>query len=229
MKLTVVSEDSILIQVGEVISESLIPRIAVLCELIEGELGYCLIDLVPSYTTVLCRYDLLQMDHLKMLGELQRLVEALDSHLSDARPGNTIEIPVWYAPEVGADLISLAEYRNLAVEAVIERHSGKTYRVFAVGFSPGFAFLGQVHESLAIPRHSTPRAAVAAGSVGIADTQTAVYPRQSPGGWQIIGRSPQVLFNARGTIEQASLLKVGDKVRFCPIDQSTFLKLGGRL
>ncbi|MEX1056618.1 MAG: carboxyltransferase domain-containing protein, partial [Natronospirillum sp.] len=96
------------------------------------------------------------------------------------------------------------------------------------GFNPGFAFMGKVDEAIASPRHRTPRAAVAPGSVGIADEQTAIYPLKSPGGWQIIGRSPARMFDPSGNLQHASLLQVGDQVRFQPIDRATFVNMGGQ-
>lgn len=229
MNISSVSEDALLIRFADVIDPALVPQIAALQSLVERELGYCVVDLVPSYTTLLCRYDPLQMDHHQMLASVQRLVLSLDKTNAPKPAGRLVEIPVWYAPDVGYDLTALAQQLNLSIEEIIERHSQVTYQVYALGFSPGFAFMGQVDPSLVSPRHSTPRQAVAAGSVGIAESQTAVYPRQSPGGWQIIGRSPTALFNTQETIDCAALLKVGDQVRFCPIGRATFLKLGGRL
>lgn len=229
MKISPVSEDALLIRLGEAIDPDWVPQIAALQHLIERELGHCVLDLVPSYTTLLCRYDPLQIDHHHMLASVQRLAEQLVDTKAPMAAGRVVEIPVWYAPEVGYDLTALAQQLELSIDEIIERHSQCTYQVYALGFSPGFAFMGQVHASLVTPRHSTPRQSVAAGSVGIAGSQTAVYPRQSPGGWQIIGRSPTALFNAQETIDRAALLKVGDRVRFCPIEQATFTDLGGRL
>lgn len=229
MNISPVSEDALLIRWADAIDPALVPQIAALQRLIERELSQCVVDLVPSYTTLLCRYDPFKMDHHQMVTSVQRLVQRLAEINALLPEGRLVEIPVWYAPEVGCDLISLAQRLKMPVETIIERHSQPTYQVYALGFSPGFAFMGQVDTSLVTPRHSSPRRAVAAGSVGIAETQTAVYPRQSPGGWQIIGRSPTILFDPQETIDRAALLKVGDQVRFRPIDQATFIQLGGRL
>jgi KipI family sensor histidine kinase inhibitor len=110
---------------------------------------------------------------------------------------------------------------------VIQKHSERVYRVFAIGFAPGFAYLGEVAPELSMPRLATPRAKVPAGTLGIADTQTALYPIVSPGGWNLIGRTPLTLFDQ--TRDRPSLLEAGQVVRFRPIGQQEYLDLGGQL
>lgn len=229
-----VSEDAVLIRFGEDISAEHLPRVVTMQHLITERLGNLLIDLIPSYTTLLVTYDLNQADYrqiARLLGEVSRVAEAkLENTHSEHKPlGRQITIPVWYDPSVGFDLTTLAERNQLSVEDVIAIHTGKQYQVFAIGFSPGFAFMGRVDDRIATPRHNTPRDAVPPGSVGIADAQTAIYPRQSPGGWQLIGRTPQVMFDPQQPPKQASLLRVGDEVSFQAIDRNTFLELGGVL
>ena len=116
---------------------------------------------------------------------------------------------------------------NLSIEEIIEIHSSKSYDVYAIGFSPGFAFLASVDKKIAIPRLSSPRKSIPKGSVAIADTQTAVYPQQSPGGWNIIGRTAMELFDKN--LEKLSPLSVGYKVKFNPISKEEFLSQGGIL
>lgn len=128
-------------------------------------------------------------------------------------------------PRVGPDLEPLARRKQLGVAELIRRHSQREYRVFALGFSPGFAFMGLVEEALAAPRLATPRQRIAAGSVGIAERQTAVYPQASPGGWNLLGRCPVRLFDL--TLDGYSLLRAGDRVRFEPIGHAEFVRLGG--
>lgn len=229
MKLDVVSENAILIELGDSICESLIPKIVAVERAIEHALGDVLVDLIPSYTTLLCVYDPNKVNYQWMLRSLRQVVEQVESHPEASQQGNLVEIPVWYDPEVGYDLERIATLKEISVDALIDKHCSKEYQVFAIGFNPGFAFLGRVEECIATPRHTTPRAAVAPGSVGIADFQTAVYPIQSPGGWNIIGRSPQRMFDADRGDHEATLLQVGDRVRFAPIDRTTFIELGGHL
>jgi KipI family sensor histidine kinase inhibitor len=138
-----------------------------------------------------------------------------------------MSIPVYYDSSVGLDLVSLAQNKELSVEDVIRLHVQKDYFVYAIGFAPGFPYMGEVDKKIATPRLANPRAKVPKGSVGIADIQTAIYPKQSPGGWQIIGRTPTPMFDA--SYDGLSYLRVGDKVNFEPISQEMFKKLGGVL
>ena len=233
MKVSSVSENACLIQVGDLISESLTAVIAKLSSAIEAILGDALIDLIPSYTTLLCVYDLNKVDDLYMLKTLRRITQEVGTNQNHEvntleSLGRLIEVPVWYDPEVGYDLEAMANEKQMSQAELIQLHTAKEYRVFASGFMPGFAYMGSVDALLATPRQTTPRKSVAAGSVGIADTQTSVYPAQSPGGWNIIGRSPTRLFDiSRG--DTAALLQVGDRVRFLSIDKATFLEMGGQL
>jgi KipI family sensor histidine kinase inhibitor len=136
-------------------------------------------------------------------------------------------LPVYYDVEAGADLSDLAEASGLSVDQVIEIHSSTPYRVYAIGFAPGFAYLGQVDERIARPRLATPRLRVPKGSVAIADRQTAVYPDTSPGGWNLIGRCPVEMFNPAS--DPIMPVSVGDRVTFEPVDRARFLALGGDL
>ena len=139
----------------------------------------------------------------------------------------TVVLPVYYAPEAGIDLESLAERAGLPISKVIDLHAGAEYRVYAIGFAPGFAYLGEVDERIAAPRLATPRASVPRGSVAIADRQTAVYPSVSPGGWNLIGRCPVPMFDP--SAQPCMPVAVGDTVRFEPISREHFLTLGGDL
>ncbi len=136
------------------------------------------------------------------------------------RPAGTVEIPVCYGGALGEDLETLARSRGLSAEAVVAIHSGVTYHVHMLGFVPGFAYLGGLDERLATPRRATPRPRVPAGSVAIADGQTAIYPLETPGGWHLIGRTPLQLFRADAS--PPSLLNAGDTVRFVPISTEQF-------
>jgi inhibitor of KinA len=133
------------------------------------------------------------------------------------------DIPVCYAPEYALDLDAVSRASECAPDEVVSRHAGVEYRVYMLGFLPGFPYLGLVDERIAVARRSTPRPYVPAGSVGIAGRQTGIYPIESPGGWQIIGRTPLRLFDPEaGT---PPLLRPGDRVRFVPIDAARFARL----
>jgi len=136
-----------------------------------------------------------------------------------------IRLPVWYSEESGSDLLHVAQYCDLSVDEVITLHTETIYVAAATGFAPGFAYLGYTPESLKMPRLDTPRRVVPAGSVAIADRQTAVYPSSSPGGWRLIGRCPTRLFSLDW--DPPVKIQVGDRVQFYPICQNEFAALGG--
>lgn len=197
-------------------------RIAALADRIQVELGHLVVDLVPGWTTLLLHYDLLRTDHLALARRLLPLIEAWRSETHTPRTGRLHEIPIWYA---GEDLPEVARVCGLDEAEVIALHSAVEYRVGAIGFSPGFAYLGELDARLALPRRANPRPRVPAGSLAIAERQTAVYPQASPGGWHLIGRCPRRLFDAAA--EQPCPLVVGDRVRFFAIDEATFRAEGG--
>jgi len=170
-------------------------------------------DIAPGYSTVGIHYDPLQTD----LSALEHAIEhefARLASLDVIADRAVIEIPVNYGGSYGPDLDAVATFAGCSVDEVIKRHSARIYRVYMLGFVPGFAYMGRVDPSLAAPRHRVPRERVPAGSVGIAGLQTGVYPVESPGGWQLIGHTTTVMFDANR--DQPSLLSAGDLVRFVP-------------
>jgi KipI family sensor histidine kinase inhibitor len=170
-------------------------------------------DIAPGYSTVGIHYDPLQTD----LSALEHAIEhefARLASLDVIADRAVVEIPVNYGGSYGPDLDAVATFAGCSVDEVIKRHSARTYRVYMLGFVPGFAYMGRVDPSLAAPRHRVPRERVPAGSVGIAGLQTGVYPVESPGGWQLIGHTTTVMFDANR--DQPSLLSAGDLVRFVP-------------
>lgn len=184
-----------------------------------------LIDSIASYTSLLILYDLNKISYAKIS---QLINDQLQREHALINPSNNkqINIPVYYAPEVGADLVALANYHHLSIEQVINYHSRRAYLVYAVGFMPNFAYLAEVDSAIQMPRLKQPRAQVMPGSVGIADNQTAIYPDRSPAGWQIIGRTPiNLSINQTQTIR----FKIGDQIKFDPIDQQKYIELGGVL
>ncbi|WP_417566506.1 5-oxoprolinase subunit PxpB [Marinobacter sp.] len=190
----------------------------------EAAFGEALVDLVPSYTTLLVIFDPLKLSAWQAR---QRLVDILARLVPDdvGGEGELHELATWYDPSVGPDLERVAKLSDMTVDAVIDTHSYQEYRVFALGFSPGFAFMGLLDDSLICPRLDTPRPKVPAGSVAIAGQQTAAYPAVTPGGWNLIGRTAARLFDRDR--DGFSLLKVGDRVRFVAVDQHTFENEGG--
>jgi inhibitor of KinA len=178
-------------------------------------------NLHPAYKSLLIDFDPLHADHAEMAG----IVEAA---LTNASPtpeyfGREISIPVCYDDEFAPDLNVVAEKTDLPADEVVSLHSSAEYVVAFLGFSPGFGYLSGLPERLNVPRRATPRNVVAAGSVGIAGMQTGVYPLQSPGGWQIIGRTPVRMFHQAKN--PPTLLQPGDTVRFTPISPAEFANL----
>lgn len=199
-------------------------RMALLAERIRAELGDWLTDLVPGWTSLLLHYDLTRTDHLQLAGRLAPLLERWLAEPLAAPPGRLHELPVWYA---GADLAEVADRCRLSIAQVIELHSAREYRVGAIGFAPGFAYLGELDQRLLLPRRATPRTRVPAGSLAIAERQTAIYPQASPGGWHLLGLCPWRLFDVAR--EPPCPLALGDRVRFVAIDERTFRAEGGPL
>jgi inhibitor of KinA len=185
------------------------------------------IDLVPAYASLLVWYDPLRATAAEARALVEaRLAEPASAPAEGRGAGRLVEIPVWYDPAVAPDLADLAAAKGLDPAALAARHAAPEYLVYAIGFRPGFPFLGTVEADLAAPRLDQPRPRVAAGSVGIAGRQTGIYPVDGPGGWRIVGRTPLAVFDRARP--RPFLLEVGDRVRFVPIDRARFEELGGR-
>jgi len=178
-----------------------------------------IVELVPSYRALMISFDPVAIDD----AALTRLVVDMAAVTRPDGVGRrTITLPVAYGGAHGPDLETVAHHAGLSPDDVIARHAGTLYDVFFLGFTPGFPFLGGLEPALATPRLATPRRRVAAGSVGIASSQTGVYPVSSPGGWNIIGRTPVALFDPRRGMDAAVLLRPGDRIRFQPIAPESF-------
>ena len=225
MELHSAGENAMMLYLGKETSPEVSARVQAAALAVELALGDDLIDLVPSYASLLIVYNALTTDHLSVAHRVHQCLDNLGT--GEATEGNTVVLPVYYHPEAGEDLDALAERAALSVDDVIALHSNAEYRVYAIGFAPGFAYLGQVDERIAAPRLATPRQKVPRGAVAIADRQTAVYPTVSPGGWNLIGRCPLRMFDPQATPTMP--VSVGDRVRFEPIDRDRFLSLGGEL
>ena len=223
VRIEVVAIDCLMVRLFDAIDEANMPwMLAASLRLREG-FGTHLIDLVPSYTTLMVHYDLMALSPQQAREVIAQALKGLSPDA--AKSGRQHVLPVWYHLSVGPELTLLSKRSGLPVHEVIHRHTQREYQVFALGFAPGFAFMGLVEEILAAPRIKTPRKRVAAGSVGIAERQTAAYPLESPGGWNILGRTPAKLFDR--DIDGYSLMQPGDTVRFTAIDHAEFIRLGG--
>lgn len=197
-------------------------RIAALAETLRRELGPLLLDLVPGWTTLLLHYDLTRIDQQALALRIESLLEAWLVEPTAAHTGRLHEIPIWYC---GEDLAWVAESCGLSVAGLVDIHSSAEYLVGAIGFSPGFAYLGGLDPRLALPRRGSPRIRVPAGSLAIAERQTAIYPQASPGGWHLLGLCPRSLFDAHR--DPPCPLMLGDRVRFFAIDEARYHAEGG--
>lgn len=213
-------ENSLIVYLAATMSHDCAAKIAHLTQLVEQQLGDDLIDLIPSFTSLLVLFNPVTVNHDDCTIKLQTILQQLPLTLPSTSNASCIELPVYYD---GDDLAAVANLIGLSIAEVIELHSTTTYRCYAVGFAPGFAYLGEVHPTLQLPRRSTPRLKVPAGAVAIAGKQTAVYPTESPGGWHILGRSPARLFAPKR--QPACLVQVGDQVQFAPITANQFASL----
>ena len=222
-RIEVVAIDCLMVRLFDVIAEANMPWMIAATERLRHGFGPALVDLVPSYTTLMVHYDLTALTPAQARALIDQALTELQPQAQGS--GQCHVLPVWYDLSVGPELNLLSQRSGLAVEEVIRRHSAHEYQVFALGFAPGFAFMGLVDELLATPRLNTPRKRVAAGSVGIAERQTAAYPVVSPGGWNLIGRTPAKLFDRER--DGYSLMQPGDTVRFAPVSHAEFVNLGG--
>jgi KipI family sensor histidine kinase inhibitor len=178
-------------------------------------------EVVPTYRSILISYDPLKTSP----DRLRKEILALEKRPGDMSilPPETVEVPVLYGGEYGPDIGFVAEHNKLTPEEVIEIHTSGTYLIYMLGFTPGFPFLGGLSERLFTPRLKTPRAVVPAGSVGIAVNQTGIYPIDSPGGWQLIGRTPTKLYDPKR--ENPILLKAGNYLRFKRITEMEYQEI----
>lgn len=193
-------------------------RLVVMAERLRRSCGAAVLDAVVGYCTLTVYFDPLLVDAAWLEGELWDV--AGDIVAASEADGGSVDVPVCYGGELGPDLASVAAAIGATEEEVIALHCSPEYRVYVVGFVPGFAYMGVVQPRLALPRRSTPRTKVPRGSVAIAAGQTGIYPIETPGGWHILGRTPVLPFDE--TREQPVLFRPGDRVKFHPIDRAEF-------
>lgn len=217
-----VGDRAISIDFGQVIDPTINRHIRQTIERIKELQLEGIIELVPTYCALLVEYD-------AMLYSYSEICNIIEPTLEEGMTNTTnelvtvVEVPTVYGGEFGPDLSFVASHNHLSEDEVISIHSGTDYLVYMLGFIPGFTYLGGMDSCIATPRLSSPRTLIPAGSVGIAGEQTGTYPSDSPGGWQIIGRTPVTMYDISKA--QAALLKAGDYVRYVPIDESEFHRI----
>jgi inhibitor of KinA len=211
-------DSAILVQLEQRIDPSVNAWCIELAHAVEQRLGPSVLDVVVGYCSVTTYFDPLRID----TEWLEREIAAIAAGVSDVRSdgGALVEIPVCYGGEFGPDLPDVARFAGCSEDEVVSIHASRTYRVYLVGFVPGFAYLAEVDSRIAAPRRPAPRTVVPPGSVAIAGGQTGVYPSATPGGWNIIGRTPLKPYDPSRT--EPFLLHAGDEVRFRQITVSEF-------
>ncbi|SHJ07757.1 5-oxoprolinase subunit PxpB [Lutispora thermophila] len=211
-------DKSLIIEFGDSISPEINKKIRDMYLAIEKSGLDGIIEMVPTYRSILVSYNPLNIIYEDLCHKLRELEDNLND--SGSEPAKVVEIPTIYGGDYGPDIEFVAQHNDLSVNEVIEIHSSRDYLIYMLGFTPGFPYLGGMSEKIETPRLKTPRTKIPAGSVGIAGKQTGIYPIDSPGGWQLIGRTPVKLFDPFA--EPPVLLNPGDYVRFVPIDEKEY-------
>jgi inhibitor of KinA len=217
---------AVVVQFGDEIGEDTLRQVSAFAAYLEQHPFEGLMEFVPAYTTVTVYYDPWVLSkkgnlnpYTKATGFLQRMLPHIAVAEEKLKP-RLVEIPVCYGGDFGPDLEFVARLNELSPEDVIALHTRENYQVYMIGFAPGFPYLGGMNPKIAAPRRDTPRQDIPAGSVGIAGKQTGIYPIQTPGGWQLIGRTPLSLFDPQRA--SPSLLQAGDHVRFISITEQEY-------
>ncbi|WP_303970323.1 5-oxoprolinase subunit PxpB [Sporosarcina ureae] len=230
LDIKVLGDSAIIIKLGEGIHPSIHQQVKNLSYLLDEYPFDGFIESVPAYNSLAVYYSPylvyqskngFQIDGTPIV-KVTDYIQTLAAQISElpVTEGRLVEIPVLYGGKFGPDLQIVAETHGMSIEEVIEIHTTPEYLVYMIGFAPGFPFLGGLDERIATPRKLTPRTSIPPGSVGIAGKQTGVYPLETPGGWQIIGRTPTDLFVP--DMSPPSLLQSGDKIKFCPMTQEQY-------
>jgi KipI family sensor histidine kinase inhibitor len=211
--LSPLGDRGITVKLGEGISAGLSDSVVVYARAVTDAAIRGVSDVVPSYSSLGVFYDPLSLSYSDLSSRLERLLEDVDPLAAQHVEGRLIQIPVVYN---GEDLEDICRRTKLKRSELIQIHSDREYRVMVVGFVPGWAYLGQLDPRLIVPRRESPRKRVPSGSVAIAEAQTGVYPSETPGGWNLIGTTTETMFDV--TRGEPALLRVGDRVRFEPVE-----------
>ncbi len=225
MKICLASQNSVILYFGNEISEEISTTVKNYYNLLLSQKNESLLEIIPSYTSILITYDIFSYDFNSIKNYLNNLKISQTIRKNNSK--TIITIDVYYGFEVALDLKRISEISNLSIDEVVKKHSSKIYDVYAMGFLPGFAFLASVDEQISIPRLETPRKRIEKGSVAIANSQTAIYPQNSPGGWNIIGKTTFELFDKN--LLTLSPLTIESRVKFNSISKEEFLLQGGVL
>lgn len=206
-------ESALLVTLGERVDRETIAHVHGATAAIRAAALPGVSEIVPAYATIAVYFERTRTSQAALAGAITAIVTDALRASPALETARTLAIPTRYD---GVDLADVARVTGLDVGEVIERHAARNYVVYALGFAPGFAYLGELDPALVVPRRATPRTRVPAGSVAIAGAQTAVYPSATPGGWHLIGTTSLVMFDAQRS--PSALLAVGDEVRFVPLE-----------
>ena len=212
-------DSALVIEFGNEISVNINKKIRKMMDDIKKENIDGIVELVPTYCSLLINYDVLKIDYNTLVEKLKTFLNN-DLETAEGEEVTLVEIPTLYNDEVGPDLSYVAEHNKLSKEEVIKIHTGTDYLVYMLGFMPGFTYLGGMSEKIATPRLESPRLQIYPGSVGIAGKQTGMYPSMSPGGWRIIGRTPLKLYNPNS--DTPVYISSGDYVRYVSISEEEY-------
>jgi inhibitor of KinA len=218
LRVVAAGDAALLVELPPRIDPATNARVVALGRAVRDRCGGTVRDIVVGYCSVTVYFDPLQMDAVWLESEVRALAEGLPD--SPAAEGRLIDVPVCYGAEYGPDLAGVAAFAGASEDEVIALHSAVTYRVYLIGFVPGLPYLARVDPRLALPRRTTPRTAVPAGSVAVAAGQTTIYPSDTPGGWHLIGRTRVKPYDDSRV--EPFLFSPGDRVRFHPVDRAQF-------
>ena len=218
MKYLSQGETGLVVEFGDAIDPAVNTRVHALARQVVAECGNVVEAVIPTYRSFLIFFDPLLVSRQELIARINTLASAPAN--STAAVVKTVLIPTLYGGEAGPDLEFVASHNQLSPNEVVQIHSSTPYRIYMLGFTPGFPYLGGMSEQIAAPRLKTPRTKIPAGSVGIAGTQTGLYPVESPGGWQLIGRTPLQVFNPRS--EQPFIYSAGDFLPFQPVTAAEY-------
>lgn len=218
-KYLLAGDKSIVVEFGDIIDEEINRKVINLMKNIEeSNLIESIYEMIPTYRSLMINYNPLKITFNNLINSVKEIESNLK--ISDKGEKKVVKIPVLYGEDFGPDIETVAKHNDLTIEEIIKIHSEEEYLVYMLGFTPGFTYLGGMNKKLETPRLSNPRVKIPAGSVGIAGKQTGVYPIDSPGGWQLIGRTPIKLYDPKR--ENPILLSAGDYVKFFPITKCEF-------
>jgi KipI family sensor histidine kinase inhibitor len=214
-------EGAIAVELGDAVDADLNARVHALARAVSRRLGAQVVEVVPAYASLLVIFDPLRVPRER----LERQLAALAGEVADVRaapPRRVVRVPVCYGGELGPDLGEVARRTGLPPAEVVALHAAPVYRVYLLGFTPGFPYLGGMDRRIACPRLASPRLRVAPGSVAIGGEQTGIYPVESPGGWRVLGRTPLRLFDPAPGAKHPFLLAAGDGLRFVPVERGAY-------